>query len=289
MFPSRPTRSLTGVLLMLLGLSLFSLAALGEWTTWGRGYGDQKRDWERFDPALVTQVQDYTALNHAVDKKLEGNSLSDAEKIALMCDIVEDRFTHAEATHTLASNWILYLAGFLHPTFRHIWSPERLVSHGYSLFCDQASYLLLHLAHAHGFKARHIGLQGHVVMEVWYDNDWHLYDPDLEIIPTNEQGRVLSLDELAHNEPLLTRYYGPHPDMVDLIRHRENHLYMSTPEEARFEWKGNVLAKLEIVTEVLKFAIPLLLILLGLRLRRPALPQPFPAPSLATAPEAAAA
>lgn len=283
---SRKSHRFWGTVSLLLGTALLAVAALGEWTPWGRGYGLQKREWERFDPALVTQVQDYTSLNHAVDERLAGQTLSDAEKMQVMYDIIADRFTHAEATHTLASNWILYLAGFVHPTFRHVWSPERFVSHGYSLFCDQASYLLLHLAHAHGFKTRHIGLQGHVIMEAWYDNDWHLYDPDLEVIPTNAQGRVLSLDELAQDESLLSLYYGPHTDMVALIRRRENHLYMSTPEEARFEWKGNVLAKLETVTEVLKFAIPLLLILLGLRLRR--VTDTLPSASLTTAPEAAA-
>ncbi|MDH4477118.1 MAG: hypothetical protein QE274_11645 [Verrucomicrobiaceae bacterium] len=28
----------------------------------------------------------------------------------------------------------------------------------------------------------------------WYDGDWHLYDPYLEIIPVNDAGEVVSLD-----------------------------------------------------------------------------------------------
>ncbi len=89
---------------------------------------------------------------------------TDAAKMRILYDLIVNRFTHYEAQHNLASNWILYAAGFVHPTFRHMWSPDRFVSQGYSLLCDQSSFLLLHLAMAHGIKARRVGLQGQVVM-----------------------------------------------------------------------------------------------------------------------------
>jgi hypothetical protein len=251
----------------ILGGVLLAIACIGEWTRFGDGDSDVKRDWEQFEPALVTQVQDYASLVKAVDARMANEAGTDAAKMQVMYDLIVNRFTHDEALHTLGSNWILYLAGYVHPTFRHMWDPGQLVSQGYSLFCDQSSYLLLHLALAHGIKARHVGLQGHVVMEAWYDNDWHLYDPDLEVIPVNAEGKVLSLDALAQEPALLDRYYGPH-NAQDMFRNRENHLYMSTPEGARFEWKGNVLAIVEKVAEVLKFILPLALLALGLWLIR---------------------
>lgn len=269
------TRGLLGGLLVLLGICLLGIAAIGEWTPLGGGVNDSKRDWERFDPALVTQVRDYATMVKEADLKMDAGKTTDAAKMQVMFDLITDRFTHNEAQHNLASNWILYLAGYVHPIFRHMWNPDRFVSQGYSLLCDQSSYLLLHLAEAHGIKSRHVGLQGHVVMEAWYEGDWHLYDPDLEVIPLDEAGKVLSLDDLARNETLLQKYYGPHPRMADLVRNRANHLYMSTPAQARFEWKGNVLALLEKVTEVLKFLIPGVMILVGLRLlRRASTPAP---------------
>ena len=266
---SSSTLRVTGWLSAILGVTLLGVACLGQWTSFGDGVSDVKRDWEQFEPGLVTQVQDYAALVKAVDAQMAGQPQTDAAKMKVMYDLIINRFTHDEALHSLGSNWILYLAGFVHPTFRHMWDPGRMVSQGYSLFCDQSSYLLLHLANAHGIKARHVGLQGHVVMEAWYDNDWHLYDPDLEVIPLNEAGEVLSLDELAQDETLLAKYYGKHPGgMTGLIRNRANHLTMSTPEGARFEWKGNLLALVEKAAEVLKFGLPLLMIAGGVWLLR---------------------
>ena len=259
-----------GGIFAFVGVLLLGVACLGQWTSYGDGVSDVKRDWEHFEPGLVAQVQDYAALVKAVDAQMTGQPDTPAARMQVMYDLIVNRFTHNEAQHNLASNWILYGAGFIHPTFRHMWDPDRFVSQGYSLLCDQSSYLLLHLAMAHGIKARHVGLQGHVVMEAWYDGDWHLYDPDLEVIPQDETGRVLSLDELGRNEHLVVKYYGPHEGMAGLIRHRGNHLYMSTPEAARFEWKGNLLAIFEQVAEVMKFVLPLLMITFGLWLRRKA-------------------
>lgn len=271
---TRPRRlfRILGVLCICAGVVLLGIAAAGQWTSWGKGHNYEKRDWERFDPSLVLRTPDYDALLAAVDQKLAGQP-QDPAKLQAMYEVVVDRFTHEEALHTLASNWILYTAGFLHSTFRHIWSTDRLVTQGSSLLCDQASYLLLRLAREHGFKARHVGLQGHVVMEVWYDGDWHLYDPDLEVVPLDGAGKVLGLEDLARDEALLQRYYGRHTNMADLIRARENHLFMSTPDGARFEWKGNILALIEKATEWLKFLIPLAMIASGWWLARKPRPQ----------------
>lgn len=265
-------RRITGFLCALVGAGLLVVASVGHFTPWGSGYSSLPRDWERFDPTLPAQLPTYTALSQRLDEKLTA-ATTDADRLRAIYDLVIARFTHDEAQHTLASNWILYAAGFIHPTFHHIWSPQRLVSHGSCLLCDQASYLMLDLARAHGYKARQIGLQGHVVMEAWYQGDWHLYDADLEIIPTDSTGEVLSLDELAASNELRQRYYGPHSNMAELIRARENHLYMSTPEGARFEWKGNLLALLEKAAELLKFLLPLFALFVGIRLLRPARPR----------------
>ncbi len=260
-----PTRRLVGGLLVFVGAALLLIAIIGHWSAWGRGYGDVKRDWEKFDPALVNQIKDYKTLLAVVDDRLAEKTLSDEEKMRVMYDVLVSRFTHDEALHTLASNWILYTAGFAHPTFRHIWDPYRYISHGYSLLCDQSSYLLMDLARRHGFKTRHVGLQGHVVMEVWYDNDWHLYDPDLEVVPLDAAGKVMSLESLSLNKELTQKYYTSHGDITDLIKNRENHLYMNTPEGARFDWKANILAVFEKVAEWLKFLIPVILIWIGVR------------------------
>ena len=262
------SRRLIGCLCAVLGAGLLGIAALGQWTSWGHDHREPARPGEKFDPALAAELTDYTRLRaRAVEKMAAAGT--DAEKMRALCELVAVRFTHEEAHHTLASNWILAAAGLLHPTLGHMWSPRLIVAHGSTVLCDQASYVMMDMALAQGYPARHIGLQGHVVLEVWYGGDWHLYDPDLEVIPTQANGEVASLDELATDEPLLAASYGHHPRMADLIRTRQNHLYMSTPNGARFEWKANLLAVMEQVAEVVKFLLPLALLLAGLWLLRP--------------------
>lgn len=272
--PSR-FRLFAGCLLLVLGLVLLVVAATGQWTSWGHGIADTKRDWEKYEPALAEKISTYADLQRVVAASLEGVS-GDAARVQAIYSVLVPRFNHDEARHTLASNWILYTAGFVHPTFRHMWSPGIMVDRSHSLLCDQVSYLMLDLVRQHGFRARHIGLQGHVVMEVWYDEGWHLYDPDLEVIPQDDSGRVLSLEELAQNEPLIARYYGAHPLAPELMRARQNHLYMNTPEGARFDWKANILVVVEQVAEVLKFILPVLMMVAGglLLWRRKRLPVP---------------
>lgn len=102
-------------------------------------------------------------------------------------------------------------------------------------------------------------------MEAWYDSDWHLYDPDLETVPLDSAGQVLSVEKLALNSELLEKYYGSH-GVVDIVASRENNTYMSYPEGSLFEWKSNVLVYFERVMEVLKFIIPMLFIAVGVRL-----------------------
>jgi len=72
-----------------------------------------------------------------------------------------------------------------------------------------------------------VGLNGHVVMEAWYEGDWHLYDPDLEVLPVNSQGHVMSVEKLSHEKELLQSYYGPH-GMMEIVGSLQDDNYVST-------------------------------------------------------------
>lgn len=251
-----------GVFLCVLGAALLLVAGVGQWTVLGKYESAGPRKWERFDPNLENTINSFSKLVEITKKKFPENA-SAREKMDVLYSTVTDRFTHKDATHTLFSNWILYFAGKLHREFSHIYDPDLLISKGHSLFCDQSSYILLKLALANGIKSRHVGLDGHVVMEAWYDSDWHLYDPDLEVLPLDSAGKVLSVAQLALNQKLLDKYYGPY-GAAQIVGSRENNTYATFPKGARFEWKSNVLAYVEKLMEVLKFAIPLAFIIVGL-------------------------
>lgn len=251
-----------GVALSLVGAVLLLVAAAGHWTALGNYKSAPPRKWERFDPKLVGMLDSFPRLMEATKNQLSMDS-NEREIMDVLYNTVTERFTHKDATHNFFSNWLLCLAGKIHPALSHIYDPNLLVSKGYSLICDQSSYVLLSLALANGIKARHVGLDGHVVMEAWYDSDWHLYDPDLEVVPLDSVGQILSVEKLALNQELLKKYYGLH-GAVDIVGSRENNTYMSYPEGSRFEWKTNVLVYFEKVMEALKFVFPMVFIVVGL-------------------------
>ena len=188
----------------------------------------------------------------------------------IIYDVVLSRFSHGDqAKYNLFSNWILWLMGKVAPPFSHIRSPDVLVEKGCSALCGQQAYLLQTLAESYGIRTRSVGLNGHVVMEAWYDNDWHLFDPDLEVVPVLENQRVLSLDELAKSPELVLKYYSGRGDakytqrIVDIICSREDNSFSSYPRLVLFEWKTNVLFHFEKIAHFMKWIIPIILLMAG--------------------------
>ena len=183
---------------------------------------------------------------------------------ALYVTIV-DRYTFGPGNHNIFSNWILWTLGKLNPTFAHIRDKSTLVSKGHSIFCGQASFLLMSLANDIGIRSRHIGLNGHVVMEAFYDGGWHLYDPDLEVVAKNAFGKVLSLSELMEDQYLLGKAYGgPKIAAIPLILTTEDNTFMTYPPGTWFTWKSQVLYLAEKVANYLKYLVPLSALLIGL-------------------------
>jgi len=248
-----------------VGVLLLLATAVGHWTSFGNYHNrPQPRQWEQFDASLAAKITSFSKLREETQRHLSSSS-SEREIMDVLYKTVTEWSTHNDARHTFLSNWICYIFGMVHPAFAHIYDPDKLVANGHSLLCDQSSYILLKLALENGIRARHVGLDGHVIMEAWFDSDWHLYDPDMEVVPINAAGEVLSVEELALNTQLLEKYYGPFGhNLVQIVASRENNTYMSYPVGSRFVWKSEVLVYFEKIMEALKFAIPIGLILCGL-------------------------
>lgn len=250
-----------------IGFLFLFLACLGDFTHLG-GYKDfPPRPWERFDPALALRTDSVEALLlEAKDRTPNFESISDEEKMLLLYGSVIDRFTHGEpAKHTLLSNWLMYGLGKIHPAFGTIMSPELFLAKGNSLVCSQSSYLLMHMALHEGIRARHVGLNGHVVMEAWHENDWHMFDPDAEVVPRSENHQILSLDDLAKNLDVLHELYPPALGIHgSTIASREDNSFVSHPKAAYFEWKAQALLHLENILQFMKYFLPILLIMISI-------------------------
>jgi hypothetical protein len=261
----------TGLGLVIAGTLLMVTALLGEFTGLGDHGGSPPRPWERFDDDLAARTRTPESLVDEARMRsgVPFTELGPEETMEAFYGVVTDRFTHREARHTWFSNWLLFSMGKVHPAFGRVLDTDRMVRGGHSLFCDQISYLLLDLALGAGVRARHVGLNGHVVMEAWYDGDWHLFDPDMEVVPRDGERGVLSVEDLSRDAESLARFYsGPRKGVAPLLASREDNTFVSYPQGAWFEWKTNLLARFGLAAWILKFLLPAALVLAGILLMR---------------------
>jgi len=68
--------------------------------------------------------------------------------------------------------------------------------------CHQSAIAMVDLARKTGLKGRVIGLEGHGVAEIYYDNAWHLFDANMGVI-FKENERILSYAEIISKPNLL--------------------------------------------------------------------------------------
>lgn len=250
-----------------IGVALFCIAFLGDTTHIGGYENTERRSWEQFDKALVSRTNSVEDLiTEAKDREENYKQLSDEKKMIALYEVVIDRFTHnAGAKHTLFTNWLLYFLGKANPTLGTIMAPDIFVAKGHSLICSQSSYLLMQMALREGIVSRHVGLNGHVVMEAWYDDNWHLFDPDAEVVPRNSEGYVLSVTELSKSPSILrSAYSGVKGDFVHIISSRQDNSFVSYPKGAYFEWKTQVLFYLEKLAQILKYFISCFFTIFGI-------------------------
>ena len=189
--------------------------------------------------------------------ELTSNRASSAADTAIaLAELVGRRFVHGESRHHFLDNWLLATLGSISPAFGHIWDPDLLLARSDSLQCDQSSYVLLALARRFGFRTRHVGLGGHVVTELWYSGDWHIFDPDYNVFGRDSSGRVVSAEEIARDSSLIVRSYRSRGVEMPRFR-REEFTFVAYPQGARWEWKANALAAFERAAEVMIWLIPL--------------------------------
>jgi len=159
--------------LFILGSAGVIITIIGE-TIEERNYLNYPpRSWEKFDPQLVQEITSYKSF---IQKSSQLIAMSQAkteqEKMLVLYHLVTNYFTHGDqAKHNLYSNWIMSLVGVFYPMGNFIRVPEAIVNNGHSALCSQQSRVLGALASNFGVNYRLIDLQGHVVVEVWYNDD----------------------------------------------------------------------------------------------------------------------
>lgn len=74
--------------------------------------------------------------------------------------------------------------------------------YGYG-YCDDSALALSAMANAVGLKSRTYCLSGHVVTEIFYNSEWHMYDPDLEVVYKDVDGDIVSASSIERDTSLI--------------------------------------------------------------------------------------
>lgn len=255
-----------------LGDLLLVLVCVGHFTSLGRYPSYPAKGYDRLDPTLVENTRSLDTLYREAEARAGKplNSIPPSEAMGFLFTVVCERFSHGEnARHTFFTNWLMWcgsvVARPVMPDFALVAGPDRILKYGHSALCGQHSFVLVKLAQKAGILARHVGLNGHVVMEAWYDGAWHMYDTDYEVMGGESPDAVSSVSELARDVDRAIRLYEGR-ESAEKVRNfldQSKLNLVSLPPWTPWHWKGNIMIPLESAAEVMKFAIPVLLSLVG--------------------------
>jgi len=87
---------------------------------------------------------------------------------------------------------------------QEIHDPVKFINvYGYG-FCDDSAANFSVLCRQAGVKARSYALSGHVVAEAFFENGWHMFDPDHHVYYRRKDGTIASSADLEKNPKLIT-------------------------------------------------------------------------------------
>jgi hypothetical protein len=162
---------------------------------------------EKYDPALscLTSVDNATRWLDST-AAVRGIKPSSRAYVDLADSLVRLRFVHGYSYYRPSDDYVSYLLGQL------VWSdlsaivqPDDILKFSRAA-CSQQAIVFMAILRQKGYRTRKIGLKGHFCTGVFYDGNWHFYDPNKE--PQFSQNRPIpSTPELLANKALLYSAY----------------------------------------------------------------------------------
>lgn len=90
------------------------------------------------------------------------------------------------------------------------WEPIRFFSaYGFGC-CDQSAAALAWIWQEMGYQVRVAFMTFHTVPEIWYENAWHMLDPDHEVLYRKDDGAIASVAEIIADPSLVARTADSH-------------------------------------------------------------------------------
>lgn len=152
----------------------------------------------------------------------------------IVASTVRKRFYHGYSRYGFTNNYFAFLISKVTlPGYSAIVIPDDILKYDYAA-CSQQSIVTMNLLEKKGFKTRKVIFQGktagHFCFEVFYNNDWHFYDTNMEpqqsVLDQYAQPGIAFL--AAHPAVLLNAYKQyPKEEILDVFR---NYSYGSVNE-----------------------------------------------------------
>lgn len=147
---------------------------------------DQSHPNEEFSADLL-RLNSEKLLTGYVDSLYQTIITEDADSSVypgLLTKVVRARFLHGEVKYSLFDNFLATAAAKITgKSLDEIWIPD-LILRGSQALCGQQSVVMMSILMDKGYTVRPIYFNdnylGHFNLEVYYNNDWHFFDPDLE-------------------------------------------------------------------------------------------------------------
>lgn len=176
---------------------------------------------ENFDPSLA-KLNSVDLLIQYCDSIYNSNfSKYDAKDYAryyteILTSITRDRFYHGYSYYGYRTNFFATVFSKLtYDGYRAITVPDDILKYPMAA-CSQQSIIMMVVLKKKGITYRKIGFKGeesgHFSFEVYYDNSWHFFDPDME-----PDAALLNLYKrpdiatLVDNKELLLSAYKAYP------------------------------------------------------------------------------
>ena len=240
--------------------AVLAISLLGDLTCLGNYRRAKVLKWERFEPSLTSRIRSLDDISIEAERRNpDFIHMDEKEKIIILYEVVIERFCHGIASHNLFSNWILFGTSLIFPQTGAMSDPNLILRKGNGVICSQISDILVQVAKRNGILARNFGLNGHVVIEAWFENGWHCFDPDLEVVPIDPtSGKIQSVEEASINEILLRKYYnGEKLAALQCFLTRKDNAASPIGWRSSSVWAVDVLRIIEKTLEILKYLLPI--------------------------------
>lgn len=178
---------------------------------------------EEYSPEL-SYINSVSKLEAYTDSLFSGSTRNGLSEKALypiiLNEVIRKRFYHGVYRYSIGNNFFAFLATKLSGrSWNEVWDADDILKSPHA-FCGQQSLVEMSLLIKKGYPVRSVRMHsptykdGHFAFEVFYENNWHFFDPDMEpnsaLLQQIGRPSLVSLSSLIRNDKKILTTLYPH-------------------------------------------------------------------------------